>query len=186
MIDVPRPFAEESFEAPLPRCRFRVGVAILVVGFAAPVAIPLVASSPLPTTWKTAISGALALGVPEIMMVVAAAVMGKAGFARLKQLLGRVLRKYGPPERVSRSRYRVGLAMFALPLLLAWLGPYLHRYVPGFDRHPLVWHIGGDLMFVLSLVLLGGEFWDKLRSLFVHGARAVFPKANEKGRDNDG
>jgi hypothetical protein len=161
-------------------------VAIFVAGFAAPLAIPLVTRSGLPTGWKTAISGALAVGVPEIMMVVAAAVMGKAGFARLKQLFGRVLRKYGPPERVSRTRYRIGLVMFTLPLLLAWLGPYLHHYLPGFDRHPLVWHVGGDLMFVLSLFLLGGEFWDKLRSMFVHGARAVFPNANEKGRDNDG
>ena len=54
--------------------RFRAGVAIFVLGFAAPLAIPLVVASALPTPWKTALSGALALGVPEIMMVVAAAV----------------------------------------------------------------------------------------------------------------
>jgi hypothetical protein len=166
--------------------RFKVGATILVVGFAAPLAIPLVTSSGLPTAWKTAVSGALAVGLPEIMMVVAAAVMGKAGFARLKQLFGRVLRKYGPPERVSRVRYRVGLVMFILPLLVGWLGPYLGHHLPGFDRHPMIWHVGGDLMFLLSLLVLGGEFWDKLRSLFVYGARAVFPSANGKGGEDDG
>ena len=155
--------------------RFRVGVAIFVLGFAAPLAIPLVVASALPTPWKTALSGALALGVPEIMMVVAAAVMGRQGFARLKRLFGQALRKYGPPERVSRARYRIGLVMFTLPLLVAWLGPYLGHHLPGFDRHPMFWHVGGDLMFVISLFVLGGEFWDKLRALFVHGARAVFP-----------
>lgn len=161
--------------------RYRVGVTIFVLGFATPLAIPLVAFSGLPTTWKTAISGALAVGVPEIMMVVAAAVMGQAGFARLKQLFARVLRKHGPPERVSRNRYRVGLAMFTLPLLVAWLGPYLHHHLPGFERHPMFWHLGGDLIFAASLLVLGGEFWDKLRALFVQGSRAVFPDRQTKG-----
>ena len=155
--------------------RFPLGVTILGVGFAAPLAIPLVTSSDLPTSWKTAISAALAIGLPEIMMLVAVAVMGKEGFAALKRQLGRLLEKHGPPEQVSRTRYRVGLAMFALPLLLGWLAPYLGGHLPGYDSHPLVWGIAGDVVFFGSLFVLGGEFWDKLRSLFVHGARAVFP-----------
>ena len=155
--------------------RFPVGVTIFLAGFAAPLAIPLVTSSDLPAAWKTAIAGAFAVGVPEIAMVVAAAVMGKAGFARLKSQFGRFLKKYGPPERVSRVRYRVGLAMFTLPLLLAWLAPYLGHHLPGYGEHRLVWAIGADLVFVASFFVLGGEFWDKLRALFVYGARAVFP-----------
>lgn len=171
--------------APTTRWRFRAGAVIFGLGFCAPLAIPLVTSSNLPTAWKTALSGALAVGVPEIMMVVAAAVMGNEGFAELKRRFGKLLKKYGPPERVSRTRYRVGLVMFALPLLVAWLGPYLGHHLPGFDRHPLFWHVGGDLILVISLCVLGGEFWDKLRSLFVHGARAVFPNANEEGGEYD-
>jgi len=81
--------------------RFPVGVTIFVAGFAAPLAIPLVTSSDLSTAWKTAIAGALAVGVPEIMMVVAAAVMGKEGFAELKKRFGRFLKKYGPPDTVT-------------------------------------------------------------------------------------
>jgi len=160
--------------------RFPVGVTIFVLGFAAPLAIPLVTSSDLPAGWKTAIAGALAVGVPEIMMVVAAAVMGKDGFARLKSQFGRFLRKYGPPEQVGRTRYRMGLVMFTLPLLLAWLGPYLGHHLPGYGGHRLLWAIGGDLAFVASFFVLGGEFWDKLRALFVHGARAVFPSRDER------
>ena len=97
-----------------------------------PMPAPLVTSSDLPTAWKTAVSGALAVGVPEIAMVVAAAVMGREGFARLKSQFGRFLKKYGPPEQVGRTRYRTGLTMFTLPLLLAWLGPYLGHHVPGY------------------------------------------------------
>ena len=185
MADSPLTSSTQSAEPPAV-WRYRVGLTIFVAGFAAPLAIPLVTSSDLPTAWKTVISGALALGIPEIMMVVAAAVMGKDGFARLKSQFGRVLRKYGPPERVSRARYRTGLVMFTLPLLVGWFGPYLHHHLPAFDRYPMFWLIGGDLMFVTSLVVLGGEFWDKLRSLFVHGARAVFPNTDGEGGQTDG
>jgi hypothetical protein len=65
--------------------------------------------------------------------------------------------------------------MFAAPILLGWFGPYLHHFLPGFDTHPMWWHVGGDVVFVASFFVLGGEFWEKLRALFVHGARAVFP-----------
>ena len=30
----------------------------------------------------------------------------------------------------------------------------------------------------VTIFVLGGEFWDKLRALFVHGARAVFPSGD--------
>ena len=186
MTEPTRSVSSDAVKRPASRWRFPVGVTIFVAGFAAPLAIPLVTSSDLPTAWKTAIAGALAVGVPEIMMVVAAAVMGKEGFARLKSQFGRFLKKYGPAEQVSRGRYRVGLAMFAAPILLGWFGPYLHHFLPGFDTHPMWWHVGGDLVFVASFFVLGGEFWDKLRALFVHGARAVFPSRDPGEGGNDG
>ena len=46
--------------------------------------------------------------------------------------------------------------------------------LPGYGAHCLVWAIAADLAFVASFFVLGGEFWEKLRALFVHGARAVF------------
>ena len=185
MAKSPRASTTGSGEGPRGGWRFRVGVTIFVAGFAAPLAIPLVTSSDLSTAWKTAIAGALAVGVPEVMMVVAAAVMGKEGFARLKSQFGRLLKRYGPPEQVSRARYHTGLVMFAAPILLGWFGPYLHHFLPGFDTHPLWWYVGGDMVFISSFFVLGGEFWDKLRSLFVHGARAVFPNTHGGDGGND-
>jgi hypothetical protein len=178
MAEAPRASTAESGGALSAGWRFPVGAMIFALGFAAPLAIPLVISSDLPTAWKTAIAGALAVGVPEVMMVVAAAVMGKEGFAKLKRRFGRFFTKYGPRERVGRTRYRVGLAMFTLPLLLGWLAPYLGNHLPGYDPRKLIWAVTGDAVFVVSLFVLGGEFWDKLRALFVHGARVVFPSTD--------
>ena len=33
----------------------------------------------------------------------------------------------------------------------------------------------GDLMFLASFFVLGGEFWDKVRALFLHEAKAQLP-----------
>jgi hypothetical protein len=35
--------------------------------------------------------------------------------------------------------------------------------------------VPGDVLLIGSLFVFGGEFWDKQRSLFFHGARAEFP-----------
>lgn len=154
--------------------RTRLGVAMFVVGFAAPAAIPLVAASSMPAGLKTALSAVLAVGVPEVMMLAAAAVMGKEGFAAMKSRIGRWLKRHGPPATVSRTRYRIGLVLFVLPIALAFIGPYWGSHLPGYKTTPLWWHIGGDVMFLTSLVVLGGDFWDKLRALFVHEARINF------------
>jgi hypothetical protein len=35
-------------------------------------------------------------------------------------------------------------------------------------------NVGLDLITLASLFVLGGDFWDKVRALFLHDARAVF------------
>lgn len=46
---------------------------------------------------------------------------------------------------------------------------YVATYIPGFMQHPLPYAIGGDLLLLASLFVLGGDFWDKVKALFVHG-----------------
>lgn len=168
---------ETQAQSPIPKSRLVVGGAIFVAGFLAPALIPLVAASSLPAGWKATLSGLLALGIPELGMLVAVAVMGKPGFAFLKARLGRFLRQYGPPATVSPLRYRIGLVMFTLPLFVAWVTPYAPYLLHGFDPNQLPVAVAGDVMLVTSLFVLGGDFWDKLRSLFVYGSRARFPAA---------
>ena len=82
-------------------------------------------------------------------------------------------------------RALAAIVPLSVPLLLALLGPYLQHHLPGYETHPLWWHVGGDLVFFSSLFVIGGEFWDKLRALFVHGARAVFPSTSGGKGGND-
>ena len=162
---------------PPPGWRFKVGIIIFVVGFLSPLLIPVVAATGLPTSWKAAISGLLAVGIPEVFSLAAIAVMVKSGFNYLKGRLFALLRKYGPPDVVSRTRYRIGLVMFLLPLLFGWLAPYLSSLIPFLKTHCIALGIIGDALFVVSLFVLGGDFWDKLRALFIHEAKAQIPIA---------
>jgi hypothetical protein len=109
----------------------------------------------------------------ELMLVVGAAVAGKEGFAFIKAKVFGWLRSYGPPHEVSRTRYTIGLVMFTTSLAFGWAAPYLGNHLPGFDTKKLVYAISGDVLLLSSLFVLGGDFWDKLRSLFRHDARAV-------------
>jgi hypothetical protein len=163
-----------------PGWRFRFGLTILIIGFLSPLCIPLVTASGLATQWKAVIAGALAVGIPEVFSIVAIAIMGKSGFNYIKQRIFSFLKKHGPPDVVSRTRYRIGLVMFTLPVLFGWLGPYVSHHIPGYEANQFVASAVGDLLLLSSLFVLGGDFWDKLRALFIYGAKAQFPVPVEK------
>ncbi|MBW1773551.1 MAG: hypothetical protein JRJ82_11760 [Deltaproteobacteria bacterium] len=49
-----------------------------------------------------------------------------------------------------------------------------HR-IPGYEAFRFWISLVGDAMFVCSFFVLGGDFWDKVRALFIHGAKAQIP-----------
>ena len=156
--------------------RMVLAVVLWVGGFFLPFFIPVVALLPLPLATKTALSGLLILGLPQLLTVIAIALVGKAGFQHLKVQLSGVAKKLGPPAHVSRGRYRIGLVMLFLPLAVALLEPYLallvvHEYLPPHWLFGVV----GDTLFLTSFLVLGGEFWDKVKALFIYEARAILP-----------
>ena len=168
---------EASTGPPADGWRFRIGIALFVTGLLSPLFVPLVTATTMSTEWKTTLSGLLLLGIPELLWLIAAAVMGKSGFDYIKSKAFGFVRQYVLPDSVSRMRYRIGLVMLLLPLIFGWLAPYAPQLVPTYDEHSFRWLVGGDLLVLASLVVLGGEFWDKLRALFVHGAGATFPQS---------
>jgi len=158
-------------EKPLPGWRFKVGILFFVLGLLSPLCIPLVTATSLSTAWKTTLSGLFMLGIPELFWLVAAGIMGKPGFNYLKMKVFGAFKRYALPESVSRTRYRVGLVMLAIPLLYGWLEPYASQLASGFERHQVVLALAGDVLLLASLFVLGGEFWDKLRALFIYEAK---------------
>jgi hypothetical protein len=155
--------------------RLKLGVTLFGLSIALPVlGVPLVAVMGLSTATVATVSGVLLAG-SEVLGIVAVAVMGKSGYAYIKNRVFGFLKQYGPPAEVSRIRYTIGLVMFAVPIVFGWLAPYAADLIPGYSDNEFTYAIVGDLLLLVSLFVLGGDFWDKLRALFIFGAKAVFP-----------
>jgi len=159
------------------RNRLIAGAVIFVAGQLAPLAIPVVASSSLPATWKTALPGLLLLGVPEIAILLTIVVLGRAGFNALKSRLFGSLKDTLFPDTVSRRRYHAGLILFLIPILFGWLSPYVYASVPELMRHRLTVAIIGGVLLIAGVCLMGGQFWDKLRALVLYDAEVTLSPA---------
>ena len=146
--------------------KLRFGVVILVIGFLSPLLIPLVLASDWSVATKGIISGLLAFGIPELFMLLAIIVMGKPGYEIIKRKAHKYLKRFAPPDTVSLVRYRFGLVIFCLPILVGILEPYLAHFHHFFRELPLWFYMGLDMIFIIGLFVLGGDFWDKLSGLF--------------------
>ena len=163
--------------------RHKLGIALFGLSIALPViGVPLIAALELSGTTVATLSGVTLVGA-EVLGIVAIAVMGKSGYAYIRNRIFGFLKHYGPPAEVSHTRYAIGLVMFVVPILFAWLAPYAEGYIPGYRGNEVAFAIGGDALLLTSLFVLGGDFWDKLNALFIHGAKAVFPDSAESAHN---
>jgi len=161
-----------------PKNRLIPGAIIFIIGFLSPVFIPLVIASNLSAGFKSVLTGLLAFGIPELFMIIAAGVLGKPGFNYLKRFLLVLLKRYGPPDIVSKTRYTIGLIMLFIPILIALILPYIFSHITFITEYYLIISISSDILLIISLFVLGGDFWDKLRGLFIREARINLPVNN--------
>ena len=160
--------------APKAGWRIKVGFAIFIASVTWPILIPILPMIGLSTQSIAAFTGVMAV-VAEVLMLTAAAIAGKDGFSYIKQRIFGFIKSHGPPQVVSAARYKTGLVMIILPLLYAFLSPYLATYIPGWPDHRVAYAVAGDILMLVGLFLLGGNFWYKLHALFIHEAVAVIP-----------
>src|SRR5262249_52817410 len=109
---------------------------------------------------------------------------GKENFDRIVSGVKGVLKRLKPAGNVGRTRYTIGLVMFVGPALFAWFAGYFPSWMPEMPAVRLCVNLGLDLIILTSLFVLGGDFWDKLRALFVHDARAVFAPSSTTDVEN--
>lgn len=155
--------------------RFKVGIALIALMALAWLLIPIEAALGM----SAAAIGATTAGIAvanKIILLVAIAVMGKAGFQELK---AKLFHQLAPPAEVSPMRYRIGLVMFCLPLLQSLIETWASHIAPYLVANRLWVDIGMDAMLIASVLVLGGNFWDKLRALFVRDARVAWPKQTD-------
>jgi hypothetical protein len=152
--------------------RFKLGLAIFVLAFAIWLVVPLLAALNASGTTLAALSGIFFVS-NKILLLVVVAVMGKPGFQQLRQHVFGYFGMLAPPSTVGPLRYSVGLVLFGLPLLTTFLEPYDDFLWPVLLDHSWQVEVLSDAIFVASFFVLGGDFWHKIRALFVRTARVV-------------
>lgn len=155
-----------------------IGIALFALSILIPLLGIWVAQTQLPVAIKTVIIGILTFGGPEILAVLAVAVLGKEAFDLLAGKVFAVLGKLAPKGSVSRHRYKIGLLIFVFSFVPSYILSYCPTLVPEDPPWRIISCILADIMLVASLFILGGDFWDKLRALFVYDAVAHFPQSN--------
>jgi hypothetical protein len=156
------------------KVRLIVGGFVFLVAQSTILFIPLVASLPLPTAWKPLISALLVVGIPQVFTILSIIILGKQGFNYLRSKVKGALKQYVFRQTVSPFRYYIGLILFVFPLIFGWIMPYFPQLIPSYESDRFTLNFIGDLMLVSSLFVLGGDFWDKVRSLFIPSAKANF------------
>lgn len=153
-----------------------LGIFLLVLSGGIPFLGIWIAGLNLPLAIKGSIIGLLTVGAPEVLAIAAVALLGKEAFdlliEKLKTFGGRLL----PQGSVGRTRYTLGLTLFVATFIPSYITAYAPNIISSDAHVRLAVIITADLLFVVSLFLLGGDFWDKLRSLFVYEAKATFPE----------
>jgi hypothetical protein len=155
---------------------FRFGLFFFVLGWVCPLFIPLVTNLNLTTETKTLLSGFLLIGAPEIFSVISIIILGKDGFNYIKSIVFAFLRKAAPQGVVSRMRYRFGLFMLLLHVIYANLTFYAPDIILGYSENRFTMNLIADFLFIVTLFVLGGDFWEKLRALFLYDAKANPPE----------
>ncbi len=154
--------------------RFYLGVVFFILAWILPLFGILVARLPLSLPVKATIIGLLMVGGPEVFGILAVVCLGKKNLLYIKDKIVVWLKRFRPAAPVSRTRYRLGLVMFLLPLVPTYIMAYIPRWLPDHSPQRLYVNLAADFIFLTSLFVLGGDFWDKLRALFVYDARAEF------------
>jgi hypothetical protein len=150
--------------------RMKIGITLFVLSFVLPLGgIPALTALGLSDALAASIGGVFIV-TGELLGIGAVAVMGKSGYHYLKARVFGFLKQYAPPAAVSKRRYYIGLLMFAVPIVYAWVRPYAAVFYPSLAQTPVGFAVAGDLLLLSGLLVLGGDFWEKLRNLFIHTA----------------
>lgn len=166
--------SQTPVEPPSAGWRFKLGIVIICVMLGSWLLVPVAAALDVPGSKVAALTGILFIS-NKVLLILVIAIMGKAGFQQLKRSVFGYVSSMTPSmdQEVGPVRHWVGIVMFCVPLISSLLEPYVDSIWPGL--RPNLWQVQmlGDLMLIGSFFVLGGNFWDKVRALFIRNARVI-------------
>lgn len=146
--------------------RLIAGIAVLGLAVVLPLAALFVPLLGLPVAQSALIGGALVAGAPEVLMLLAVALLGRQNFDRIVGAAKQFFFTTFFASPVSRGRYHAGLAISLLSFIPLYVAGYLPSWMPAGNARIAIL-AAADLAFIFSFFVMGGEFWEKFRRLFV-------------------
>jgi len=147
---------------------YRLGVGCLILALLSPLSALLVPYLGFSAAATAALIGFLVVGGPEVFLIAGIALAGKEAWEAVKNRLGKMLEWLGLTRPAGRLRYNIGILL----LLGANLGLFVLAYGPALfsnDLSPqitLYLNLVCDVVMLISVFVLGSQFWDKLKKLF--------------------
>jgi len=158
-----------------PGVRFYIGLGIFILSFFMLPTGLFLQSFVYHHYLKHIIVGIFWLSAPA-MKITSVAILGKPSYLYIKWIFRRYFVRVIKPYHASRIRYNIGLFLFCLPVIPTYIMAYAPLFFSSNSYLRLILNISFDLVFIASLFVLGGDFWDKLKALFVFSAKVSFPE----------
>jgi hypothetical protein len=151
--------------------KYYLGLALLALSIIPVCTVELVLLLPITKTQAVSV-GAVYLAFGEGAFLLAATLLGKPFIqtvkAKIKGLFSRP-NGAGPRQPISKTRHYLGVSLFLLsfsPYLITEIAILFVSLQEAELRILLILLLSGDVMCVVSLLVLGDEFWGRLQRLF--------------------
>ncbi|WP_295454844.1 transporter suffix domain-containing protein [uncultured Thiodictyon sp.] len=145
--------------------RTYAGMAALVLAFILPVFVIVIPFLGLSAKWSALLTTGLLVGGPELLTLVAVALLGKDALRYFTDKVKQALWGLVIETRVSKFQYYLGLSLSLASILPLYIYGYLPGLLPEGGRIPIL--AAADLIFIASMFIMGGEFWEKVQRIFV-------------------
>ena len=151
--------------------KYYLGLALLAFSVIPICTVELVLLLPVSKTQAVSL-GAVYLASGEGAFLLAAALLGKPFIQAVKRKIQTFFSRpkdAPPPPPISKRRHYLGVSLFLLsfsPYLITEIALLFGNLQPTGLRILLVLLLSGDLMCIVSLLVLGEEFWGRLKALF--------------------
>jgi len=123
--------------------------------------------------WKDFVLAAFWISAP-IMKISSIAILGKKSYLWIQYEMHFFYHRVARHRKVTRLRYNIGLVMFVTPFLPNYIFSFMPHLLPDSTLLRYFIIVSADVVFLSSLFVLGGDFWDKLAALFTYTAKARF------------
>ncbi len=160
------------------KARLYIGIIVLILALAMPIWGSLIVSIlGFPPGISTVLIGLSIAGGPDLLLLIAAAIMGKES---LNYILGRIGKWFGRnfklSENVSKRRYIFGLILFWGSILMRWAIGFFQQ-MPAPPKGGIDWGLiillAFEVVLVISIFVLGANYWEKLGALFRWNTRVI-------------